>query len=133
MAAGTIPERNARSCVVTGRRRKDGSEAMAEGKRALRLAFKRIEREVPGWLASAMRWLRHPSSRWLRLPAGVLLMLGGVFAVLPVLGIWMLPLGLMLLAADIPFLRKPMARFAMWSVGLWERLRARLRRRSGEP
>lgn len=133
MAAGTIPERNARSCVVPGRRRKDGSEAMAEGKRALRLAFKRIEREVPAWLASAMRWLRHPSSRWLRLPAGLLLMLGGVFAVLPVLGIWMLPLGLMLLAADIPFLRKPMARFAMWSVGLWERLRARLRRRSGEP
>lgn len=106
---------------------------MAEGKRALRLAFKRIEREVPAWLASAMRWLRHPSSRWLRIPAGLLLMLGGVFAILPVFGIWMLPLGLMLLAADIPFLRQPMARFAMWSFDLWERLRARFGNRSRKP
>jgi hypothetical protein len=34
----------------------------------------------------------------------------------------------MLLAADIPFLQRPMARFANWCLGLVERVR---RRRSG--
>ena len=29
---------------------------------------------------------------------------------LPILGFWMLPLGLALLAIDVPFLRRPMAR-----------------------
>ncbi|AOO84600.1 hypothetical protein BHK69_18585 [Bosea vaviloviae] len=100
---------------------------MADGKRALRLAFKRIEQEVPQRVASAMRWLRHPSSRWVRIPAGIFLVIGGIFSILPLLGLWMLPLGLMLIAADIPFLRKPMARFAIASVNLWSRLRARWR------
>ncbi len=95
----------------------------------LRLAFKRIEREVPGWLASAIRWLRHPSSRWVRIPAGVALILGGIFSILPFLGIWMLPLGLMLIASDVPFLRRPMARFAMACVDLLHRFRARRRKR----
>jgi hypothetical protein len=40
-----------------------------------------------------------------RLPVAALLVIGGVFSFLPVLGIWMLPLGLMLLAVDIPALR----------------------------
>jgi hypothetical protein len=97
---------------------------MAEGKRALRAAFKRIEQEVPASVASAMRWLRHPSSRWIRIPAGLLLIVGGVFSILPFLGIWMLPLGLMFIAADIPFLQKPMARFAHACVDGWSRFRA---------
>ena len=32
---------------------------------------------------------------------------GGVFSFLPVLGIWMLPLGLLLLAIDLVFLQGP--------------------------
>lgn len=36
---------------------------------------------------------------------GVLLILGGVLGFLPVLGFWMIPLGLALLATDIPPLR----------------------------
>ena len=32
---------------------------------------------------------------------------GGVFSFLPVLGLWMLPLGLLVLAVDIPPLRRP--------------------------
>ncbi|RDJ20120.1 hypothetical protein DWF00_16550 [Bosea caraganae] len=98
---------------------------MADGKRALRAAFKRLEQEVPDWLASAIRWLRHPASRWVRLPAGLLLVLGGIFSILPFLGIWMLPLGLLLLAADIPFLRMPMASFTMWCIRMLERFRRR--------
>ncbi|SEM37959.1 hypothetical protein SAMN04515666_110205 [Bosea lupini] len=91
----------------------------------LRIAFRRIEAELPPRLARAMRWLRHPDSRLIRLPAGLALMIGGVFSFLPILGAWMLPLGLMLLAADIPPLQRPMARFAHWCLGLLERVRRR--------
>lgn len=82
----------------------------------LRAAFKRLERGLPERLASALRWLRHPSSRWARLPAGLLLIVGGIVSFLPILGVWMLPLGLMLIAADVPFLQRPMARFTMWVI-----------------
>jgi hypothetical protein len=50
-------------------------------------------------------WLRKPASR-ARIPAGVLLIIGGCLAILPVFGLWMFPLGLMLLADDIPPLRR---------------------------
>jgi hypothetical protein len=43
--------------------------------------------------------------RWLRIPAALLLILGGVFAFLPILGVWMIPLGMLLLAIDVPVLR----------------------------
>jgi len=52
------------------------------------------------------RWLRRPEARWARIPAGVLLMVGGCLAILPFFGLWMLPLGLMLLADDIAPLRR---------------------------
>ena len=37
---------------------------------------------------------------------GVLLVLGGILGFLPVLGFWMIPLGVALLATDIPPLRR---------------------------
>jgi len=46
--------------------------------------------------------LRHPRRRWLRLPIGVALVLGGLVGFLPVVGYWMIPLGLSLLAVDFP-------------------------------
>jgi hypothetical protein len=103
--------------------------AVSDGRQELRQAFRRFEQEVPGWFGAGLRWLRHPRSRWIRIPSGLLLMLGGVFAILPGLGIWMLPLGLLLLAGDIPFLRKPTARFTMWSANKWAGLKGRLRRK----
>ena len=96
---------------------------MSEGRQVLRQAFRRFEQEVPLWLGSGLRWLRHPASRWLRIPIGGLLILGGVFAILPGLGVWMLPLGLLLLASDIPILRKPVARFTLWGADQWARFR----------
>lgn len=102
---------------------------MSNGRQELRQAFRRFEQEVPLWFGAGLRWLRHPRSRWIRLPAGVLLMLGGVFAILPGLGLWMLPLGLLLLAGDIPVLRKPVARFTIWSAEKWAGLRERFHKR----
>jgi hypothetical protein len=60
------------------------------------------------------RWLRRPSSRWVRIPAGALLLCGSVLSILPFFGIWMLPLGLMLLAEDVPPLRRLRGRVLDW-------------------
>jgi hypothetical protein len=94
-----------------------------EGKRVLRDAFKRLEREVPEGVARALRWLRHPKSRLVRIPVGALFIIGGFFSFLPVLGIWMLPLGLLLIAYDVPFLRKPVGRFTIWGAEKWAAFR----------
>lgn len=61
-----------------------------------------------------VRRLRQPSARWLRIPAGLLLIVGGIFFILPVLGLWMLPLGIVLLAEDIPPLRRGTDRILAW-------------------
>lgn len=50
--------------------------------------------------------LRTRGPAWLRHTVGVLLVVGGVFGFLPVLGYWMLPLGLALLAVDFPIARR---------------------------
>lgn len=57
---------------------------------------------------------------------GILLMLGGIFSILPFLGLWMLPLGLLLIAYDVPFLQKPVGRFTLWAIQKWAALRQRL-------
>jgi hypothetical protein len=102
----------------------------SKGRAALRQAFREIEREVPEKVARVLRRLRHPDARWIRIPAGLLLILGGIFSILPVLGIWMLPFGLLLLALDVPILREPVSRFTSWSVRGWASLKKRLSRRS---
>jgi hypothetical protein len=66
--------------------------------------FDKLERKVPP-AAGMLAFLRRPGARLIRIPLGILLILGGVFSFLPVLGIWMLPLGLLLLAIDLPFLQ----------------------------
>src|SRR6185437_2631547 len=53
-----------------------------------------------------VRWLRRPSSRWVRVPAGAMLIGGACFSILPLFGLWMLPVGLLLLAEDVPPLRR---------------------------
>ncbi len=76
------------------------------GERLNRL-FDRLERRVPGVAAGWLANVRRPEARWVRIPLGILLVLGGIFSFLPVLGIWMLPLGLLLLALDLIFLQGP--------------------------
>lgn len=69
--------------------------------------FDRLERRIPGAAARALARVRRPEARFVRIPLGILLVLGGIFSFLPVLGIWMLPLGLLLLAVDLIFLQGP--------------------------
>ena len=67
-------------------------------------------------------WVLAHDKRRLRTPIAFLLILGGLLSFLPVLGIWMLPLGIMLLAVDIPLLRPTVSaamirtrrRWAVW-------------------
>ena len=108
-------------------------QASNEGKATLRRAFKRLEQEVPDRVGFWIRNLRHPKAMWIRIPTGILLILGGIFSILPFLGIWMLPLGLLLIASDVPFLRKPMARFTLWSTGKWAALRRRMTQARQKP
>lgn len=86
----------------------------------LRDAFRRLEQEVPESMARVIRNLRHPDSRWIRIPVGVLLVIGGFIAPLvPLLGVWMLPIGLLLIAYELPFLRRPVSSFTIWCVQRW--------------
>ncbi|WP_019995372.1 hypothetical protein [Aureimonas ureilytica] len=52
------------------------------------------------------RTMRLPANRLARMGLGVALMIGGVFSFLPVLGLWMLPLGLVILSIDLAFVRR---------------------------
>lgn len=62
-----------------------------------------------------------------RIPVAVLLILGGFFAVLPIAGFWMLPLGILFLAMDIPVLRPRVAAAAVLSRRWFRRTRAWLK------
>lgn len=58
--------------------------------------------------------LRTHPNHWVRKTAGVLLVIGGMLGFLPVLGYWMLPLGLALLAVDWPVARRAYRRLVSW-------------------
>jgi hypothetical protein len=97
-----------------------GDKVARESSRlVLRRAFRHLEREIPTSVTRVLRWLRHPRSRWVRIPAGILFILGGFLAILPVFGAWMIPVGLLLLAADIPFLRRPVGHGTIWVTERW--------------
>jgi hypothetical protein len=77
---------------------------------------------LPGRFRAAALWLLEPESRWARIPAGALLIVGGLLAVLPVFGLWMLPLGVILIAEDVPILRRGVARALAYAERRWPRL-----------
>jgi hypothetical protein len=79
---------------------------MAAADARLDRQFERISRQVPA-SRGFLDWVRKPRMHLIRIPLAILLLLGGIFSFLPVLGIWMLPLGLLVLAVDIPPLRRP--------------------------
>ena len=81
--------------------------------------FAWFEAKLSPRLAKFVGWLRKPSSRYARIPLAILLIVGGFFSFLPVLGLWMLPLGLLLFAQDVPFLQKPLARMLGWIERKW--------------
>ncbi len=58
--------------------------------------------------------LRLPGSRIARIIIGLALIAGGVLGFLPVLGFWMVPLGLLVLSVDLPIVRRMRRRIEVW-------------------
>ena len=54
----------------------------------------------------------------LRIPIGILLVVGGFLGFLPVLGFWMVPVGVAVLSVDIPVVRR-FRRNATVKIGIW--------------
>jgi len=82
----------------------------------------RLERlicRLPLRRQGAARWLRGSSARWVRIPLGGFFVLGGLLFILPVFGLWMLPVGLLLLAEDVPPLRRLRTRILNWIERRW--------------
>ena len=73
-----------------------------------------------------------PRSRILRIVIGVFLILGGIFSILPIFGLWMLPLGLLVLSVDIPRVRRWRRRFAVWFARRYPRMAERLHMKSAD-
>ena len=62
-------------------------------------------------LARFRRWVRRNVPPGLRLVVGLVLVVGGIFGFLPILGFWMIPLGVAIAMLDI--------------APLWRRIRGR--------
>ncbi len=86
---------------------------------------RRFAREIAR-LKRALPWARcfFEAGSLVRIPLALLFIFGGVLWFLPFVGLWMLPIGLLLLAFDLPALRPLVAATAI-------RLRYYLRTRFG--
>ena len=73
-----------------------------------------------------------PTSRLARIVIGVLLILCGIVGFLPVLGFWMIPLGLLVLSIDLPWVRRKRRKYSVRWIrwlkthypGLWRRMQS---------
>lgn len=79
----------------------------------LNQAFGRLEKLLPKPMSRGLHWLHGPNSRMVRIPLGVLFIVGSFFWFLPVVGLEFLPIGLLLIAQDVPFLRRPVGKMMM--------------------
>jgi hypothetical protein len=86
-------------------------------------AFAELAHAVPDYMSAAIAWMHRPQARVVRLPLGILCIVGSFLWFLPVLGLWFLPLGLLLIAQDVPFLRRPVGRMALYLLDRWKHLR----------
>jgi hypothetical protein len=70
----------------------------------------RLQNHIPSWIGHNLNRLRGKRALWVRVLTAVALIGAWCFLPVPLVGIWMLPVGLALLAHDIPMMRRPMAR-----------------------
>lgn len=84
-------------------------------------AYARLESVAPARIRQALHWLHRPDAKPVRIPLAILCLIGALFSFLPLLGLELLPIGLMLLAHDVPSLRAPAASMTMWLLDRYER------------
>ena len=113
--------------------------AATEERGELDQAFDELERIAPSRLSRMIARARKPEARMVRIPIGVLCIIGSFLWFLPVLGLWFLPLGLLLVAQDVRFLRRPVGRMTLYLLDRWAqvhqwwlRRRARSKQRKGK-
>lgn len=100
-------------------RRKRLSRNDAAVRRELNLYLDSIGRYLPARFCRFVIWLRRPSRLLARIAISLLLVLGGLLSLLPVLGLWMLPLGLIIMSQDLPVLQRPLLRTFRWADRRW--------------
>ena len=62
----------------------------------------------------ANRHFHLPQSKPIRIGLGILLVAFGLVGFLPVVGFWMIPLGLLVLSVDVPIVRRWRRQLAVW-------------------
>ncbi len=82
-----------------------------------------MEKQMSNRIRFGSRHIHLPKSRLLRIALGVVLLVGGIFGFLPIVGFWMIPLGFIVLSHDLPSVRR-------WRRRMTVRWGARWRRRS---
>ena len=61
-----------------------------------------LKQKIAGFTYKALKWGRDHVPPGIRSLIGILFVIGGIFGFLPILGFWMIPLGLAFIALDIP-------------------------------
>ncbi|SDY61965.1 tryptophan synthase subunit beta [Citreimonas salinaria] len=82
---------------------------MVDQKTRLHRQLEAIGRKVPA-TRRVIDPLVHGRLRRIRFPIACILIFGSFLSILPVFGLWMLPIGLLLLALDVPRLQPFVAR-----------------------
>ncbi|MGA0393711.1 MAG: hypothetical protein ACO3MW_06575 [Rhodospirillales bacterium] len=70
-----------------------------------------FKREIEIVARKVTRWSHDSLPPGIRSIVGVLFFIGGCFGFLPILGFWMIPVGVMLIMLDLPFLRHRVIRW----------------------
>ena len=104
-------------------RRGNAATQGQRGQDELNEAFEKLQQETPDVVTRVICRLRKPQARIVRIPLGLLFICAGFLWFLPALGLWCLPIGLLLIAQDVPFLRRPVGRMTLYLLDRWVRLR----------
>lgn len=86
------------------------------------------ERERPPHVRVGGRRIAVPRSPTARIVIGSSLIVGGLLGFLPVLGFWMIPLGLLILAHDFPIARRIVRAGRRAAIRVWRQWRGRKNR-----
>jgi hypothetical protein len=76
-----------------------------------KMNVKEMRREIEIVARKMTRWSHDHLPPGVRSIAGVLFIIGGCFGFLPILGFWMIPVGVMLIMLDLPVLRHKVIRW----------------------
>jgi 4-alpha-glucanotransferase len=92
----------------------EGDETAKTDAEQLDAIVEKYADKIPRPLGRFIRWMRKPELRWVRLIAGILFIICGFIGFLPILGFWMVPLGVIILAQDSKWLQRPTLNAIRW-------------------